>query len=98
MNIPTELNLMGSKFKVEMIDDIMVSSNHLGESHYYTQLIKLASNRLGLCQETIEMTFIHEVVHCILFLLGETEMNQDEKFVTQFSNLLYQFIKQVNNG
>lgn len=43
-----------------------------------------------------EQTFWHEVVHGILYEIGEQELNADEGFVDAFAKQLYMFNKNNN--
>lgn len=42
--------------------------------------------------QAYEVTLMHEVVHAILFTMGE--QNHDERFVEGFAQLLYQYEQQ----
>lgn len=48
-------------------------------------------------QESINSTFIHEIIHEILDTMGETELSSNEKFVNTFAGYLYQVIKQIKD-
>ena len=43
--------------------------------------------------EGIEQTFLHELVHVILFKMNEDDLSKNEKFVDTFSRLLHQYLK-----
>lgn len=47
----------------------------------------------ALPPQSQEVTFYHELVHAILFTMGER--NHDERFVEGFGQLLYQYAKQL---
>ena len=42
--------------------------------------------------QVAEVTFYHELVHAIMFTMGER--NHDEKFIEGFAQLLYQYERQ----
>lgn len=42
--------------------------------------------------QAAEVTFYHELVHAIMFTMGER--NHDEKFIEGFAQLLYQYERQ----
>lgn len=46
----------------------------------------------SLTGQSRDVTFYHELVHAILFTMGET--NHDERFVEAFGQLLYQYEQQ----
>jgi len=50
----------------------------------------IISNKLE--GQTTEVTFYHELVHAIMFSMGER--NHDERFVEGFAQLLYQYERQ----
>jgi hypothetical protein len=52
------------------------------------------AKRLGIKRDTIEESFIHEIVHHINFSLGFNNENREE-YVLPFSAVLYQVIKQI---
>ncbi len=45
-----------------------------------------------LTKEQVESTFVHEAVHAMLDHMGYHELSADERFVSSYSNLIYQFI------
>jgi predicted SprT family Zn-dependent metalloprotease len=97
MKIPNELQLMGLKIKTKIHDHIIIENNTIGEAHFNTHTIYLVSERVGVAKEAIELTYIHELVHFILYMLGKNDLNQNEEFITTFSNLLHQAIIQLTN-
>jgi Zn-dependent peptidase ImmA (M78 family) len=79
-----EFKLAGMSWKI--IDSEMPD---LGCSQPDTCTILLNSRLKG--QER-DVTLLHEVVHAILFTMGERE--HDERFVEGFAQLLYQYEQQ----
>lgn len=69
-----------------------------GTWHYKRNTIYLqkSTRKHTLTEEQIESTFIHELLHACLDLMGEHELNDNEKFVSSLSHLIYQFIKQLS--
>jgi hypothetical protein len=57
-----------------------------------TITLQQSTRKNSLTKEQIESTFIHEATHACLDHMGYHELSQDEKFVSGFSNLIYQFI------
>lgn len=47
----------------------------------------------SLSGSELEQTYLHELVHCILFSAGYSEYSDDEDFVDLVSELLYQITK-----
>jgi len=55
-------------------------------------LIKISE---GYPDKVQEQALWHEIVHCILFELGETELDENERFVQSFSLLLHQVLESI---
>lgn len=55
-------------------------------------LAKITVN--SMCNEQIqEISVLHEVIHSVLFNIGEQELNSNEKFVECFTQAWYQVLK-----
>ena len=74
-------------FKKILLDDQEMA----GAVDYNTQ--KVFVNKMGSANESIEQTFYHEALHCIMHALGRYDLREDEEFIEQTSQLLYQLIK-----
>ena len=81
-----KFKLAGATWTVKYTDHI----HELGRTDNDRHIIYV-SNRQP--EQGQELTLLHEVVHAILFTMGETE--HDEKFVEAFAQLLYQYEKQL---
>ena len=85
MTIPTKFECMGSTITVEikrLKDD--------GQYKPRKQLI-LLSDDIG--EEAQEQTFWHEWMHCALSHLDYKELDENEQFVEQMAQCLYQLQK-----
>lgn len=93
--IPKQFILGGRTYKVRRNDKLDYEHNWNGEHDTYRQEINLAYKLGGVDAnvESIEQTFYHELVHAILYTLGEKDLNQNEKFVDMFGTMLHQFMK-----
>ena len=80
-----KVKLAGATWVVKETDDI----HELGRCEHNTQTIFINKNQN---KQGKELTFIHELVHAILFTMGE--MEHDERFVEGFAQLLYQYEQQ----
>lgn len=90
MKIPTKFQLAGQVIDVEAVSGLVTSTMHLGECCYQNNLIKL---HVGDIPRThLEQNFCHELVHYILYMMGEDEVNNSEKFVDGFAHYLHQFM------
>ena len=78
---------------------IILDNGYLGQISLGESEIVIAQNFNGRKQhqESINSTFIHEIIHGILDTMGETELSSNEKFVNTFAGYLYQVIKQIKD-
>jgi hypothetical protein len=81
-NIPKAFKLAGCYWKVIETEGFYDQGMCYPEEH----LIRV---RKELPKQAKETTFYHELVHAILFTMGET--NHDEKYVDTFGAFLHQF-------
>lgn len=88
-----EFYLGAVKWCVKVDNDKLNDREAYGTSDYNTSTILLQEKSRGHSRETsaVQQTLYHEVVHAILFTLGEYELGENEKFVQQFSLLIHQF-------
>lgn len=94
MIIPASFKLFNQTIKVKYCRTLIEKEGAFGMWYYTKNLIKLqqSTRKNPLTKEQIEQTFIHEATHAMLDHMGYHELSQDEKFVSGFSNLIYQFI------
>lgn len=87
--------LMGQTIKVIMKDDLSFKDGNWGEANLRTNEITLQADASGhnRNRDQVEDIFIHELVHFILDLGGDTKLSEDESFVKRFSSLLHQALK-----
>ena len=99
MKIPEKINIAGREIKIEYTEGKQLTKlNVNGQAEYHEQKIVLNKrDELGTCQESVNVTFIHEIVHWILYVTG-TEPPDEETFVSKFSEILYQVIKQLKES
>lgn len=98
MKIPKELQIGGLKYTVVFNDKLADDKGVLGEINHHTHeiLITHKSKHGKLTDEFVEQTYLHEVIHAILEIMQETELNDNEKFVNTFSAFIHQVIKQLD--
>ena len=87
MKIPRTFKLLNTTFTVKLDDKTFRSFGKMGLCNIYDLVITLARDQH---LDMMESTFLHEVVHAILEVMGETEKSEDEKFVNLFAGLLHQ--------
>ena len=94
MRIPKKLKVGKRWYKVSVVNK-MPQFGMMGSTNYKTADITVATHSTMTDKrykpEQVSDTFWHELTHAILYDMG-SELNTDEKFVTEFSNRLNQAI------
>lgn len=95
MIIPDRIRIGGQEIRVvkeERLDD-----NKLGTICVAEGVLRIADNfnNLKQCESSKINTFVHEIVHGILYTMGESELSGNEKFVCTFSSLLIDTIEEI---
>jgi len=92
MRIPNKFKLMGKTIEIHFVEDLRNDTGNVGEAIFRLNKINLQSSNIGvpIPIENIEKVFCHELVHFILYELGEDRLKDDERFVESFAGLLHQ--------
>ncbi len=95
MKIPYEFKLMGKTITVKFVTELLQESDALGQACYRTSEIKILDNSPAykITEEQQMQTFLHELVHWILYQLKKDDLRKDEDFVDMFADLLMQTLK-----
>jgi len=91
--IPEHFKLGPHTMHVIMDGDLVNDSEAYGMAEIGKQLITIQTQFDGFTAASQRQTFIHELVHMILDVMGETELSCNERFVEGFSQLLLQYMK-----
>ena len=86
MKIPTSFHLAGVTWTVERNPHLI----NMGECHSQRGIIYLKPDP-NYSQPVKEQSYCHELVHAILFTMGDNGPH-DEKFVDGFAALLHQYM------
>lgn len=95
MIIPNKIRIGGQEISV--VNEERLNNNQLGTICMAEGILRIANN-FNNCQQSKSSkinTFVHEVVHGILDIMGECELSQNEKFVCVFSSLLIDPIEEI---
>lgn len=98
IKIPKEFELFGRTVKVEWDNDVLNDKELYGQANYRKNVIAITNTccidgkMKKLPQDNVNETYFHELVHFILNSMKH-ELNDDEKFVNDFSGLLHQALK-----
>ncbi len=86
MKIPKQFTLGAITWEVVQKDNLLGA---YGASYNGKGKIEILSE---LPKQIKEQTFCHELVHAILFSLGNAQEAHDEKFVDSFATMLHQYL------
>lgn len=99
MIIPEEIKLFNQTIKVIFKRDLIDKQQCFGMWDYRKNTIYLqqSTRKYKLTSEQINSTLVHELIHVCLDLLGEHKLSENEVFVSSLSNLIHQFIEEIND-
>lgn len=86
MKIPSSFTLGGIEWQVEQTTPLMGA---MGATFSMEAKVQLLST---LAKQIKEQTFLHELVHCILFAMGKPHAEHDEVFIDGFATMLHQYL------
>lgn len=83
------LKICGIPFKVKRVKTVEKTKHGIvcGKTLHSKATILI---RKGMSKEVEKSTLYHEIVHAILVLIGYNELSDDEVFVQNLSNAIYQ--------
>lgn len=90
LRIPSEFQLMGRTIRVEWTPELVSAKQAVGESVFMDDLIRLHKGPPEMSAQAAENTFLHELVHFCLHMMGQKDLTYNEEFVRLFSGLLHQ--------
>lgn len=95
MIIPNKIRIGGQDISVVIKERL--DNNKLGTICIAEGILQIANtfNNIQQCKSSKFVTFIHEVVHGVLDTMGESELSNNEKFVSTFSSLLVDTIEDI---
>lgn len=95
MKIPSKIKIGGQDVDVYIVERI--DGEKLGQICIAEGKMLIADNFSTKKQsETSKVnTFIHEIVHGVLDIMGETELSGNEKFVSTFSSFMVDVVEEI---
>ena len=90
MIIPSEIQLAGITIKTEASGIKVGGKRMIGVADYDLERIVIDLKAAPI--DSVNQTYIHEVLHYVLQILGYDEINSDEQFIDSVAHLLYQAI------
>lgn len=91
--IPKKINLAGVDVEIELYPGLMEEIGAVGCTMYEQQKILIDPTVDG--HDILQQTFVHELVHFILYVMGRQDLRTDEVFVDGFAHIIYQALKQL---
>ena len=90
--IPTSFWLYGQKIHVTMVPDLIERENATGQSLYRRDVVEIQANSTSINRPRshIEVTFLHELLHMIFYVMGEDDMRNNESMIDEMAKLLHQ--------
>ena len=97
MKIPKKIQIAGREIEIKFDNKKCDDKEIFGESRYRENLIIMQDKTDGITRpkSSIDITLIHEILHWIYIILNYEDLKDDEKMITQVSELLYQVIEQL---
>lgn len=95
IRIPISFELGGRTITIKYKNNMVDEDDSIGYAKYRKNEIWIQENITGTTRtidHTIE-TFLHELIHWILYMISENELRDNEKFVQLFSEYLHQALK-----
>lgn len=95
MKIPNKIRIGGQDINISIKDRL--DGDKLGTICLATGELNIAENFYNYkqCESSKINTFIHEVVHGVLDIMGENKLSSDEKFVSPFASLIVDVIEGI---
>jgi len=95
IKIPTQFELGGLTISVVYEKNLTDKSGCVAQARMKVNEIALQENVTGvkIPVECVEESLFHELTHCVLQMMSEMELNNNEKFVSVFSQYLHQAFK-----
>lgn len=96
--IPKSFKL-GAETIIVRQKDFINSGNILGEYSKGIGCVDLALNALSekIPYSSKERTFFHELVHAMLYHIGERDLSSNEQFVDALSGVMHQYVSENYN-
>jgi len=98
MKIPKKIKIISRTIDIIRNDRLCDEKNVYGEARYNEGEIiyQNVSNGIPRKKDCVHITIIHEILHFVFWVLGYNDLKNDEKFICQLSEVLFQVIKQLN--
>ena len=99
MKIPKQIQIAGREIPIIFNNKLCDVKRIYAEADYRKHHIIIQDNTEGTPRnkDCINISLLHEIMHWIFYLMDRDKLRDDEKLVSEISELLYQVIKQIEN-
>jgi|WetSurMetagenome_2_1015567.scaffolds.fasta_scaffold355135_1 hypothetical protein len=96
IRIPEKIVILDKTYTIKFVDNLQHKTDSYGDIWYQEQEIRLQSEGgdVNRHRQATESCFFHEFVHGILHSISEAGLRENEDFVTRFSSVLYQSLRE----
>jgi hypothetical protein len=84
------IKILGCDYELAEVERVCRDEFRLGEVDHIEQTIRLSSS---LKPHRKAETLLHEILHCLLFEMGEMELHGNEPFINMLSATLVQVLR-----
>jgi hypothetical protein len=84
------LKILGCDYELMEVDQVSRDEFLFGNVDHVGQVIKIFN---GLKPHRKAETLIHEILHCLLFEIGDAERHENEQFINTLSAMLVQVFR-----
>lgn len=96
--IPKKFKIYGRTITVEYVDDLLYDDDYHGLANYRKGkiILQTPSKQVPISDETLEATFLHELMHHVLYATSDNREDilfKDEELVERISGVLHQVIQ-----
>jgi hypothetical protein len=94
VRIPKRFKILGRTVEVVWVDDLLQSSDFCGAARYRMDQVALQTpnDAYRPTPAQLENTFCHEVVHWMLYMSGNHDLNKQESAVELLGAMLHQIL------
>jgi hypothetical protein len=85
-----KLKILGCDYEMTEVDQVARNEFKFGEVDHVEQIIRISRS---LKPHRKAETIVHEVLHCLLFEMGEVELHDNEAFINMLSAMLIQVLR-----
>ena len=98
MVIPKTFEILGHQVTVRFDKEYSEDAECHGSFSIGRSAIRLQPEDSTWTRKMVEHTFVHEMTHALLEIIGESKLSKNEKFVDLFAGALHQAINTMKGS